>query len=328
MKRTLGSGQTLNYLLLAVSVVVFAVGGYRFLNKPGPESTAYAQSVDQVTFKDTQGRPVVSEPGTWRAFLVASPTEDVALIRALRTAVENRGRDGQSVRATLLARETEDGRMPAPLQSIAPLAVVPLARNMNVLSRGLRLHSTDRQLLLVDPAGQVAFHGRHPQYSDVGLVFDRFLPLRHAPAEHAPLRVGDTLADVPLTSLAGQSAPSGDPHRLWIVFTSRCTACALNTHADVVGSVQGAVTRFASARKSEAALVFASSFDDVKVRKKMESLGMTLPVYMASSEFPAVEEAAEMAAADVLVIERDAAGRVTRLQSLPRFLQEITEDRP
>jgi hypothetical protein len=323
VKRPLGSSQSLWYLILAASVVVFGIGAYRFLNRPPAESTPYGERVQRLSLEDSAGRSVVSEPGGWRAFLIANPTDDISVIRALRTAVEDRGRDGQPVHATVFAREDAAHAKSVP-ESLAPLTVVPFSRNAEVLSRDLRVQTTDRQLFLVDPKGQVAFHGTHPRYSDVRLLFDRYIPLRRPQGEHPPLRIGDTMADIPLTTLK-PAGSAGRPERLWIVFTSRCTACALNTHADVVGSVQKSVARFAEGRESGAALVFAPSFDNTQVREKMDSLNMTLPVYVAASDIPTIERAAETAEADVVVIERDAANRVTRLEPLSVFVQELRE---
>lgn len=326
MKRFLQKGESLTYLLLTTALVVCAVGAYRFFHFSRPDVTAYGESVERVTIHDSGGSRIQSEPGQWRAFLIASPTDDIAVVRALRAAVEDRGRDGQPIQATVFARE-RNGTQPVAMQSLAPLRVVPFSANEGVLAKDLFVRTKDRQLILVDPKGQVAFHGTHPRYTDIGLLFDRYIPLRQIPADRQPLRVGDQLADIPLTKLSAQADAAGRPQRLWVVFTSRCTSCALNTHSGVVASLQKAVSRFAEQRGSGAALVFAPSFDDQQVRQKMQTLGMTLPVYMATSDIPAIEGAAETADADVLVIERDAANRVTRVEPLTAFLQELTEDR-
>ena len=325
MKRLLQKGESLTFLLMAAALVAFTVGAYRFFYLSGPESTAYGESVERVTIHDGGGSRIPSEPGKWRAFLIASPTDDIAVVRALRAAVADRDRDGQPIQATVFARE-RNGAQPVAMQSLAPLRVVPFSANEGVLAKDLFVRTKDRQLILIDPKGQVAFHGTHPRYTDIRLLFDRYIPLRQTPADHQPLRVGDELADIPLTKLTAQADAAGQP-RLWVVFTSRCTSCALNTHSGVVASLQKAVARFGEKRGSGAALVFAPSFDDQQVRQKMQTLGMTLPVYMATSDIPAIEGAAEIADADVLVIERDAANRITRVEPLTAFLQELTEDR-
>lgn len=327
MKRFLQKGESLTYLLLAASLVACAVGAYRFFYLSRPDRTAYGESVERVTIHDSGGSRITSRPGTWRAFLVASPTDDIAVVRALRAAVADRARDGQPIEATVFARERSGSSTPVAMQSLAPLKIVPFSANEGVLSRDLHVTTKDRQLILVDPQGQVAFHGTHPRYTDVRLLFDRFLPLRQRPAGHQPLRIGDQLADIPLTRLSEQADAAGQAQRLWVVFTSRCTSCALSTHSGVVASLQKSVARFAEKRGSGAALVFAPSFDDQQVRQKMQTLGVTLPVYMATTDIPAIEGAAEIADADVLVIERDAANRITRVEPLTAFLQELTEDR-
>lgn len=327
MKRLLQKGDSLTFLLLAAALVACTVGAYRYFHLTRPDVTAYGESVERVTIHDSGGSRITSEPGTWRAFLIASPTDDIAVIRALRAAVADRDRDGQPIEATVFARERRGTEMPVALQSLAPLRIVPFTSNEGVLAKDLFVRTEDRQLILVDPKGQVAFHGTHPRYTDIRLLFDRYVPLRQVRPDRQPLRVGDRLAEIPLAKLSAQADAAGQPQRLWVVFTSRCTSCALNTHSGVVASLQKAVARFAEQRGSGAALVFAPSFDDQQVRQKMQTLGMTLPVYMATSDIPAIEGAAETADTDVLIIERDSANRVTRVEPLTAFLQELTEDR-
>ena len=313
-----------------ISIAVFAFGIYRFIGRRASvRATSSGNQVGEILLRDTSGREVTLAGGHWYALLVGSVEDDASLVHALQSEAARRNPANPSVTAIVLARDSKP-ELQAYMSRTPPTAVqvVPVDGHREVLASGLRLADDRTQLLFVNPSREVVFRGAAPRVTDVKLLFERFLPLPSGRSvSAAPLGVGDQLisSDADVVNLRTEQRDRPAPPLLGILFTGRCTACALHTHMKMTRSVENAIRRRAAAAGVTPVLLFTSYFSPPRLREQLTALEFTLPAYQVTSELPSVEEIAQRDDADVLVVETGANGRISRITPLAGFIQELVE---
>jgi hypothetical protein len=208
------------------------------------------------------------------------------------------------------------------------MAIVPVESNREAMSSALNTVDDNRQLLLVNPSGEVVFRGLTPRFTDVKLLLDRFVPSPIVHAPPLPLAVGDELlppSSKVMNILTDRPEKPTSPV-LWIVFTGRCTTCALNTYLKMAHSVESAVLRRAAASRLKSAIVFTAYFSPPRVREQLKTLDFKLPAYQVTSDLPRVDQLALRDSVDVLVIQTDSGGRVMTIASLDTFIRELVNN--
>jgi hypothetical protein len=312
-----------------ISIAVFAFGIYRFIGgRAAAQASRSGDHVGDVLLRDTSGRAVALPGGHWYAVLVGSVEDDASLVHALQSETARRTPAGPPVTAIVLARDRKPDLEAYMTRTPPAVRVVPVDGHREVLASGLRLVDDRTQLLLVNPSRDVVFRGGAPKVTDVKLLFERFLPLPNdqaAPA--APLRVGDPLVSsaANVVNLRTERRDRPATPLLCVLFTGRCTTCALQTHMKMTRSVESAIQRRATAAGATPALMFTSYFSPPRLREQLAALDFKLPAYQVTSELPRVEELAQRDGADVLVVETGADGRITRIVPLAAFVQELIE---
>ena len=112
---------------------------------------------------------------------------------------------------------------------------------------------------------------------------------------------------------------------LLVVFTGRCTTCALETHLATAKALERAIQRRAKEQGSTPTLLFTTFFNPHNIRARVTALGFTTTAYQALTDLRAIDALAERDAVDVFVIETDAAGRVAALSPINNFVQALVE---
>jgi hypothetical protein len=313
--RKLSKDTTITLAMLAVSVMVLGYGVYR--------STVRSALVKR-TIYDLSGEAVATTHGNWRAILIGSVDDDAALIHTLDVGKEHRQEmAGPRLDAVVLA--ADDGRAIRAYasRSGAKVTFASLAQNMPFARALLNLDTTRTQFFLFDPAGHLVFRGGKPRPSDVSLLLQRYLPTAEV---GRPIQVGDALAIAKLTDLKTlQAAAVPQTPVLAIIFTGRCTACALESYLASTRAVEPALLRHSADRHLTPALVFTSFFNAAKVHTRLSQLGFTLPAYEAGTDLPGIDYLGEHQSVDVLVVETDDHGRVVHVQPLNAFVQALME---
>jgi hypothetical protein len=303
-------------LVLLVALAVFGFGLYQFL--PLRHRSAYA------VVRDISGRQLRVGSGRWQAIVVGSVENDAPLVHALELAEAARAHGDMRVGAVVFATDARPVLLEYVKRAQPLVPICSFQDNYYPTQAMLNLEDTRAQIFLFDPSSKLVFHGGKPRPSDVPLLLQRFLPLPEA--VHAPLKLGDAL---PLTSvlnvrtLQRENAPV--PPTLGIVFTGRCTECALETHLGTVKALEAAILRRAKDQNRTPALLFTSYFNPSKLRDRVSALGFTTGAYQILADVRSVDDLAERDAVDVLVIEMDKGGRITRLRPLNEFVQDLVE---
>lgn len=301
--------------MLAVSVIVLGFGLYR---------ATIRNAVAKQTIVDLSGKVAGTAPEHWRAILVGSVDDDAALIHALDVGKDHRAH-GAGARLDVVVLAADDGRAISAYatRSGANVTFASLAQNMPFARALLNLDTTRTQLFLFDPAGHLVFRGGKPRPADVSLLLQRYLPT----AEYGrPIQVGDALAIEKLTDLKTlQAAAVPQTPVLAIIFTGRCTACALENYLASTRAVEPALLRHSADRHLTPALVFTSFFNAAKVHTRLSQLGFTLPAYEAGTDLPGIDYVGEHQSVDVLVVETDTHGRVVHVEPLNTFVQTLME---
>jgi hypothetical protein len=302
-------------------VAVFSFGVYRYA-----VGTAFQKR--EVLFHDISGHALTMVDGRWYALLVGSVEDDAPIVHALQAETRSRSAAAGPLTSIVLATDTPAVLREYMRRTQPALPIVPVEGNRATMGSALKLEDDRRQILLVNPSREIVFRGSSPKATDVKLLFARFLPssTREA-ASVAPLGVGDELlssaSDVVNLGTERRERPATPV--LYILFTGRCTTCALTTYMKMTRSVESEIRRHAAKASLTPALVFTSYFSPPRIREQLTALGFTLAAYRVTSEMPGVEELAQRDDADVLAIETDANGRVSRMVPLATFIQELVE---
>jgi hypothetical protein len=306
---------------VAMLAISFAVLGY------GVHRAAVRNSVVKHTIFDLSGDAVPDGRGKWRAILVGSLDNDSALIHALEVGTARRDQQASPrLDAIVLASDEPREIRAYATRMRAKTTLASFAQNMPVAHALLNLDTAQTQFFLFDPAGQLVFRGGRPRPSDIGLLLQRYLPTTDT---GRPIQVGDALSIerlIDLKTLRPTSAPRSPV--LAIVFTGRCTACALENYLTSTRAVESALLRHSAGRHLSPALVFTSFFNAAKVHTRLSQLGFTMPAYQAASDLPGVDYVGEHNSVDVLVVETDESGHVIRLAPLNSFVQNLMEASP
>lgn len=310
-----GRATWLTVAAAAISVAVFAFGIYRFVGSRRALTHLH----------DTSGSEVNLVRGRWYALFVGSVEDDAPIIHALQQETAHRGPSGPPVTGIVLATDLTPVIQQYVNHSQPTMAVVPVESNQAAMGAALNTTDDHRQLLLVNPSGEVVFRGLTPRVTDVKLLLDRFVPLPIAQKPPPPLAVGDELLppSSKVMNIRTDRPEQPSSPMLWIVFTGRCTTCALNTYLKMTHSVESALIRRAEASRVKAAVVFTSYFSPPRVREQLETLDFKMPAYQVTSDMPGVDQLALRDSADVLVIQTDSGGRVITIASLDTFIREL-----
>jgi hypothetical protein len=315
MIRKLSKDATITLAMLAVSLMVLSIGLYR---------ETVRKALVKRTIYDLSGKAIATAPGHWRAILVGSIDDDAALIHALQVGKDHRDH-GAGPRLDTIVLAAEDGRAISAYatRSGAKVTMASLDQNMPFARALLNLETTRSQLFLFDANEHLVFRGGKPRPSDVSLLLQRYLPT----TEYGrPIQVGDALAIEKLIDLK-TLRPVAVPQTpvLAIVFTGRCTACALDNYLASTRAVEPALLRHSASRHLVPALVFTSFFNAEKVHTRLSELGFTMPAYEAGSDLPGIDYVGDHNSVDVLVVETDGQGRVVQVAPLNSFLQTLME---
>lgn len=312
-----GRATWLSVAVAAISVAVLAFGIYRFVTGRRALTRLH----------DTSGREVSLVHGRWYALFVGSVEDDAPVVHALQQETARRGPGGPQITGIVLATDLTPVLRAYVSHSQPTMAIVPVESNHAAMSSTLNTIDDHRQLLLVNPSGEVVFRGLSPRFTDVKLLLDRFVPSPIVRETPPPLAVGGELLPASSKVINIRTDRPEEPASpvLWIVFTGRCTTCALNTYLKMTHSVESAVVRRAEASHLKSAMVFTSYFSPPRVREQLESLDFKLPAYQVTSDLPGIDQLAQRDSADVLVIQTDAAGRVVSIASLDAFVRELVQ---
>jgi hypothetical protein len=276
------------------------------------------------TIFDLSGGAVASTPGAWRAILVGSIDDDAALVHALEVGADRRDHQhGPRIDAVVLASDVPQAIHAYATRTQPKITLASLAQNMPVAHAQLRLQDARSQVFLFDPRGQLVFHGSRPRPSDISLLLQRYVPTTET---GRPIQVGDALGVdrvIDLKTLRSAQAPRTPV--LAIVFTGRCTACALESYLASTRAVEPALLRHSADRHLVPVLLFTSFFNADKLHARLTQLGFTMPAYEAASDLPGVDYVGEHNGVDVIVVETDERGRVVRLAPLNTFVQSLME---
>lgn len=301
--------------MLAASLMVLGFGLYR---------ATVRSAAAKRTIVDLSGNIAGTSSGHWRAILVGSVDDDAALIHALDVGKDHRAHGvGPGLDVVVLA--ADDGRAISAYatRSGAKVTFASLAQNMPFARALLNVDTTRTQLFLFDPTGHLVFRGGKPRPADVSLLLQRYLPTAES---GRPIQVGDALAIEKVTDLKTLHAASAPQTPvLAIIFTGRCTACALENYLASTRAVEPALLRHSADRHLTAALVFTSFFNAAKVHTRLSQLGFTLPAYEAGTDLPGIDYVGEHESVDVLVVETDGHGRVVHVEPLNAFVQTLME---
>jgi hypothetical protein len=313
--RKLSKDTTITLAMLAVSVLALGYGLYR----------ATVRSVlAKRTIVDLSGAPVVPSPRSWRAILVGSVDDDAALVHALDVGRASREhRSGSHLDVVVVGSEDRPAIQAYATRSGAKVTFASLAQNLPFARTLLSGDNFRTHLFLFDPKGQLVFRGGKPRPSDVSLLLQRYLPTAET---GRPIQVGDALAIAKLIDLKTLQAAAVPPTPvLAIIFTGRCTACALENYLASTRAVEPVLLRHSADRHLTPALVFTSFFNAAKVHTRLSQLGFTLPAYESGTDLPGIDYLGEHQSVDVLVVETDDHGRVVHLEPLNAFVQTLME---
>jgi len=304
--------------MLAISFVVLGYGVYRV--------TARNAAVKRTIF-DLSGDAVANGRGKWRAILVGSIDNDSALIHALEAGMARRDQQ-TSPRLDAVVLASDDGReiRAYAARTRAKITLASFAQNMPVAHSLLNLDKPQTQIFLFNPEGQLVFSGGRPRASDISLILQRYLPTADT---GRPIQVGDALSIerlIDLKTLRPTSVPLTPI--LAIVFTGRCTACALENYLTSTRAVEPVLLRHSADHHLAPELLFTSFFNAAKLHARLSQLGFTIPAYQAASDLPGVDYIGEHNSVDVLVVEIDERGHVIRLSPLNSFVQNLMEASP
>lgn len=318
IRRRLSKETTATIAMLAISSVVLGYGVYRV--------TARNAAVKHTIF-DLSGDAVANGRGKWRAILVGSIDNDSALIHALEAGMARRDQQTSShLEAIVLASDAPPEIRAYATRMRAKSTLASFAQNMPAAHALLNLDTPQTQIFLFNPDGQLVFRGGRPRSSDISLLLDRYLPTTDT---GRAIQVGDALSIdrlIDLKTLRPTSVPRTPV--LAIVFTGRCTACALENYLTSARAVEPALLRHSAGHHLAPSLLFTSFFNAAKLHTRLSQLGFTMPAYQAASDLPGVDYIGEHNGVDVLVVETDETGRVIRLAPLNSFVQNLMEASP
>ncbi|HEV8433327.1 MAG TPA: hypothetical protein VGR95_07935 [Thermoanaerobaculia bacterium] len=268
--------------------------------------------------------PIPQTAHQWQVIAVGSVEYDAALIHTISSEVAQRKKPQASLGAVVFATDTPQIIDEYVKRSAPRATILALRNNVETARRTLGVVDTQSQLYLLDPAGKVVFRGGKPRASDLKLLLQRYLPVAGAPQE--PLKVGDSFRLPGVTNVRTLTsiAPPASP-LLGIVFTGRCTACALETHMGTAKAVERAIEKRARQAGETPALLFTSYFNPNNLRSRVNDLGFHLDAYQVTADLPAIDDLVQRDGLDVVIVETNAAGQVSRLASLNDFLQNILE---
>ncbi len=306
MSRQLSRDAAVTGALLVGSVVVLGFGVARF-------RTAHREEA-----------PLARTAHQWEVVAVGSVEYDAPLFRAVDIEAAERAKSKPPLRAVVFATDTPEVISDYVKRASPKASVLALQKNVETARRTLGVIDTGSQLALLDPSGKLLFSGDKPRAGDVKLLLQRYLPL--PPTVAAPLKVGDPfrLASVTNVRTLASIAPPASP-LLGIVFTGRCTACALETHMSTAKALEGAIEKRARAAGETPALLFTSYFNPNNIRSRVTDLGFHLDAYQVTSNLPAIDDLVQRDGLDVVIVETNAAGQVSSLASLNEFLRSMVE---
>lgn len=333
--RDRSSGRWLWPALLAISMAIFGLGLWRAGGSLGwsfgrASRLTHGSVIEDFTVRDAERGDVTIRAGRWHFLMIGRPAEDAEVIRYLETLLDSGHFKPGAIDAVVFAKATSTAIAAFKQENRSGLPMVSVHEYGAIIRSALRLEGHDRIYLLVDPSQRVVFLADFMKKGDLRQLLEKHLPVDTplSPARR-PLAVGDEFPTIPFVSLEdGSTGSTRGGSQVWIVFTAKCTSCALNTSLDLYGAVQSLV-QARSKKVGPPTILFSKHFDRDMVRAKVKALKIGTPARLATGELEGIEDPylqEPYGPEDVLVVAVDGKNKIVRIQSISRFIKQLTED--
>lgn len=316
-------------LLLACAMVL----GYIGLRKHGffgrPDLLHYGGRLEACTI-ETDGEVALSlSPGSWYLFLIGTVEQDGKLIKRLQGLLETpRLRTGNLIPVVLMDGEEEVLSEYSQKNSIS-IDLLPLHQISPEALTNLGVYDHRRRYFLISPDLTIHFYSEFMKPRDLTLLLEKHFRTRTVDDQNLPLVPGDRFPDVHLIPVGlHQRDLDRSSGNIWIIFTSTCISCALQTHLHELAERQGTLSTLADAIGRKCGVIFSPSFDLRDVFLRIEAEGLYLPTFVAMTELTGIEDSYSQQPLhgwDIVVIETDQAGEVQLLQPLNAFIDSHAE---
>lgn len=209
--------------------------------------------------------------------------------------------------------------------------IFPVSPGDVSIRRLLRGSSQRRAVCFIDSSSEIVFEANFIQENDVRLLLEKHLSgeIVYDGKDASGLKIGDYFKPVRAVNIKTNDVTIIDsklcPH-LWIIFTSNCVSCALNSNLTTYSVLEGSLLRKLGV---PVGLVFSPYFSMEEIEDKINQLKIGNDVFIAQEELKGIENIYYRifdGEKNVVTIITNSQNQLVYLESFAMFINHLRGD--
>ncbi|MEW6457204.1 MAG: hypothetical protein AB1410_10895 [Acidobacteriota bacterium] len=315
-------------LTMIILILIYNLYKYEFLFH---HSLRYGDKIKKFEFKNPELGKVTLKEGQWNLIIVdRSLEEDYSLIRYINALFTKKFKD-LGLNIILFSKSERNIAETFRRKFNILFPILSIKDNSNILKELSKLRESQRWILIIDPNLKVEFISDFIKDEDIRQLLEKYILGKISYIDvikEEKLKVGDSFPPIEVINLeSGEKKVitkdfTSSPH-LWIIFTSNCISCALESHLLMWSLIEKNLEKKSNLSMG---LIFSPYFNKEEIIFRVKKLNIQTPIFLAESELYNIEDTyykRPYGQDDVIVIRTDLKNFITYSESLSTFLNHI-----